>query len=266
MIEIFTGTVGSGKSYHALRRGISRLHSLPERLVYANFPITPGRNHHRWTYVDDEDLTVEYLILESLKRGFFGKESYSLLIIDEAGMMFNSRDWQVQGQDRKKWCKFFSQSRKFGYDVILVAQDERMIDRQIRKLAEWEVKHVMANRFTWFKWLPFRAFIYVNFWSGGKFKGQLEFDILLPWVARRYDTMKLFSMGVSEEISELLVEFGLGRAQVAEVGGTPQGGDPSATEAAPVRAKRGKIISHLAIILKRFWYYIDREPVRAKNP
>ena len=28
----------------------------------------------------------------------------------------------IKGAERAEWVKFFSQSRKFGYDVILVAQ------------------------------------------------------------------------------------------------------------------------------------------------
>lgn len=108
--------------------------------------------------------------------------------------MFNSRDWNIQPSERKKWIKFFSQSRKFGYDCILVAQDERMIDRQIRAAAEYRVMHRLANRFSYFKLLPFKLFFYVAFWSGGTFRGLLSMDFLLPWVANRYDTMRLFDI------------------------------------------------------------------------
>lgn len=200
MIELYLGSVGSGKSYHALRRGISKVNAWRNNIVVANFPIfaKTKREKENWIYV--EEPTVEYLINLSIDRGFRGKEGYALLIIDEAGIFFNSRDWQIKGQERKEWIKFFSQSRKFGYDIVLIAQDERMIDRQIRSMAEYKVKHLKLRNFTWFKWLPFQFFMYVSFWTGGKFSGTPQIDIFLPWIARKYDTMRLFDIKVGENL------------------------------------------------------------------
>lgn len=208
MIEVYTGTVGSGKSYHALSRGLSRIRSIPDRYVIANFPIKAKtkKEKNRWLYFDNEEVTVSLLIKKSFELGAYAHEGHSLIILDEAGIMFNSRDWQINGQARKEWIKFFSQSRKFGYDVILVAQDMRMLDRQIRSLAEFEVKHVKANNYSLFKILPITAFFYVSFWSGGRFRGQMELGILLPWVAKKYDTMKMFSM--SDEVIEIARQYG----------------------------------------------------------
>ena len=79
-----------------------------------------------------------------------------LLIVDEAGILFNSRDWMVRAEEAEKVDKFFSQSRKFGYDVILVAQSDRMIDRQIRDLAEYLVRHFNMRKYWYFAWLPFK--------------------------------------------------------------------------------------------------------------
>jgi len=204
MIELYLGSVGSGKSYHALRRGLEKISCRPARYVVANFPIKcrNKKDKERWIFLDNDDLTVDMLIKISLEKGFIGKEGHALLIIDEAGINFNSRDWNIKGEERKKWVKFFSQSRKFGYDVILVAQDERMIDRQIRSCAEYRVFHRLANRFSWFKLLPFKLFFYVSFWCGGNFRGGLQLDVLLPWVARRYDSMRLFDVDVDLQIGQ----------------------------------------------------------------
>ena len=38
--------------------------------------------------------------------------------------------------DRRNWIDFFSQHRKVGHDFLLVAQNDRMIDRQIRGYIE----------------------------------------------------------------------------------------------------------------------------------
>ena len=66
-------------------------------------------------------------------------EDQILLVIDESQLIFNARDWQKAG--REKWLSFFSQHRKYGYHIILVAQFDRMIDRQIRSLIEYEYVH-----------------------------------------------------------------------------------------------------------------------------
>lgn len=197
MIELFLGPPGGGKSYHALRRGLRHIYESRGHVV-ANFPITRSKPHkrafqaeERWHFVD-EIPHPDYLVSFADERGLIGKEGAILLIIDEAGIMFNSRDWMVAGAVRKDWIKFFSQSRKLGYDVIMVAQDERMLDRQIRNCAEFSVKHFTLNQYFWLRWLPIKTFVSVRFWAGGSFRGQPEVYCLLPWVANRYDSMKLF--------------------------------------------------------------------------
>lgn len=219
MIELYLGSVGSGKTYHAVQRGLYNISGIPDKYTIANFPIKidfdtrdykwwqPVRkirqylhnkkmeiHKRRWIYLDNDEMTVDKLIEISIKYKFIGKESSALLIIDEAGIKFNSRDWNIKPNERKKWIKFFSQCRKFGYDVVLVAQDERMIDRQIRAAAEYKVMHRMANRFSFFKLLPFKLFFYVYFWNGGNFRGKLELAMLNKKVANRYDTMRLFDV------------------------------------------------------------------------
>jgi zona occludens toxin (predicted ATPase) len=209
MIELYTGFVGSGKSYHAVRRG-TLIADAPagKRYVVANFPVKEKRTFRskipfigkrfkkqsvkpRWLF--QEDLTVSYLIKKSHELGFYGKESQALLIIDEAGIFFNSRDWNVKPTERKDWIKFLSQSRKFGYDVVFIVQDGRMLDRQIRSLAEYEVQHKKMNNWALFKLLPFTAFACVKFWNGMRgVRGQLEMCVYHKGVADRYDTMALF--------------------------------------------------------------------------
>lgn len=202
MIELYVGAPGSGKSFHALVRGWSKVHYFKRNHVIANFPIRfPKRDirrgiDKRWIYVEDRELTPEFLITESVKRGWYGDESSCLLIIDEAGIFFNARDWQVQGERRKNWIKFFSQSRKFGYDIIMVAQDPRMIDRQIRSMAEFTVKHVKMRNYIWLKWLPWQLFAVVSYWAGGSFRGSLSILPFRPFLARRYDSMRMFDIRI----------------------------------------------------------------------
>lgn len=208
MIVCYSGTVGSGKSYHAMYEALLKVKSLKRRTgVVANFPIlftdkeiSKGISK-RWHFIDGDELNPKRLISLSRSEGWFGHEGACLLIIDESPIYFNARDWQIRGDLRMEWVKFFAQSRKLGYDIILVAQDVRMIDRQIRSLLEYDVKHVKLRNYSWLKWLPVQLFAHVWKWSGGSFKGQPRFLMYKPWVARRYDTMRLFQIQ-PEEVDE----------------------------------------------------------------
>jgi zona occludens toxin (predicted ATPase) len=51
------------------------------------------------------------------------------------------------------WIQFFSQHRKYGYCVVLVAQFDKMIDRQFRALIEYEYIHRKVSNFGVVGWL-----------------------------------------------------------------------------------------------------------------
>ena len=44
-------------------------------------------------------------------------------------------------KDRLAWCAFYRLHRKLGYDVILISQDDKCIDKQIRNVLETQVLH-----------------------------------------------------------------------------------------------------------------------------
>lgn len=73
------------------------------------------------------------------------REGRLRVYIDECQLIFNAREWNITG--RKEWLSFFTQHRKYGYDIYLIAQFDRMIDRQIRSLIEYEVIHRKASNF-----------------------------------------------------------------------------------------------------------------------
>lgn len=215
MISMYTGSVGSGKSYHGIEIGLQVIKEKKHgqyRQVIANFPLIPqnemkfGTKKHRekinqkriaedarWTFNDE--ISIEFLIAESIKNGWYGKESCCLVIIDEAGIIFNSRDWQTMAVSRTKWIKFLALSRKFGYDFIFITQSDRMMDKQIRGLVEYDVKHLKANNSFLFRWLSLfgvTMFMYVYQWYQTKLKGNLRLARLNKNVAGRYDTMRIF--------------------------------------------------------------------------
>jgi hypothetical protein len=148
MISLYSGTPGSGKSLHCARtiKNWSRL-GYP---VIGNFPVDLSMHKRAaYTYCPNDEMTPDFLINYSRQR--FGskapKEGSILLVIDECQLLFNAREWQQNG--RAKWLSFFTQHRKLGYDIILIAQFDRMIDRQIRSLIEYEFIHRKMSNFGW---------------------------------------------------------------------------------------------------------------------
>ena len=153
MIDLYSGTPGSGKSLYVARRIWWALRL--GRPVVCNFDINLSmvdRKHPEklfFKYVSNDLLTPDKLIAFS-KMWFQGgrpREDDILLIIDECQLMFNAREWAKKGRD--EWLSFFTQHRKFGYHIILVAQFDRMIDRQIRSLIEYEYIHRKVSNFGW---------------------------------------------------------------------------------------------------------------------
>ena len=197
MITLYSGTPGSGKSYHAIQLILRCLGW--GRLVIANFPIKFTKREikkgydKRFYYWTNEEITIENLIMFALEKGMIekAKESQCLVVIDEAGGRFNCRDFAKS--DRRNWIDFFSQHRKVGYDFLLVAQNDRMIDRQIRGYIETEKKHRKVNNFGPFSFLPFTLFVAVEHWYTAKQRVGAEYFIFRKKIADRYDSMRMFS-------------------------------------------------------------------------
>lgn len=151
MIFLYSGTPGSGKSLHLAERLYHLLRA--GRPVICNFPINlnriPKSKRANFYYKSNFEITPEYL--QQFSMDYFNgkpvKESRLLLVIDECQLMFNAREWSKAGRD--KWLSFFTLHRHFGYDIILVAQFDRMIDRQIRSLIEYECIHRKVSNFGW---------------------------------------------------------------------------------------------------------------------
>lgn len=197
MIYLYSGTPGSGKSLHVARdiRDALRLKRSP---VIANFVINPKtRGIERFTFVPNVALNPGFLYSFARKfwQGRKVREDSILLVIDEAQLVFNSRSWS-QGE-RMAWIEFFSQHRHFGFKIVLIAQFDRMLDRQIRCLIEIEVNHRKLSNYGLkglLMSLPFggKLFIAVSYYYGLGDKVGTSF--LLPRRAyfRLYDSYNKF--------------------------------------------------------------------------
>ena len=206
MIYLYTGTPGSGKSYHVARDIYFFLHY--GRNVIANFDINydaiPSRGKKPkgcFFYRDNFAITPDWLVAFSLlchRRDVKGRieEKQTYLILDECQLIFNCRSWN--DRQRQKWCSFFTQHRKYGFEVILITQFDRLIDRQIRSLTEFEVKHRKINNFGaggFFVGLFFwghPVFAAIEYWYGVRERCGMTMMVGRKKYYDLYDSYKLF--------------------------------------------------------------------------
>lgn len=202
MISLYSGTPGSGKSLHIASR-------LYHKMQYSRSPVIgnfqtnyAGIKNPKGTYlyIDNADLTPDKLINFSRNyRAYIGrrlKEDELLLVIDECQILFNSRDWGQK--NRAEWCSFFTQHRKLGYEVVLIAQFNRMLDRQIRSLIEYEWIHRKVSNFgikgkIISLFCGCKLFVAVKVWSPMQEKVGSEFFVARKKYYSIYDTYTLFS-------------------------------------------------------------------------
>lgn len=217
MISYYSGTPGSGKSLHVameiydwIQRG---------KNVIANFELRDDLIKKHWRHkkghflyfpdaqlMDAEKDPINAFV--GFAENFHEKdgngcfiEHQTLIVLDEGGVLFNSRDWQ--SKYRPRWMWFFSQHRKLGYDIVIISQIERQIDRQIRGNFEYEYNHKRVGNFkTAGKLLEFfsggKVFCYVIRWYG--IKGQdgrvtAQFFKGKPKYYRLYNTSHIFGTG-----------------------------------------------------------------------
>ncbi|MEW9097388.1 MAG: zonular occludens toxin domain-containing protein [Clostridiaceae bacterium] len=216
MIKLFSGTPGSGKSLHVARVMYNRLNkNIRYPSVIANFSINEKMILKRkkgkqpnFIYKDNSELTVEFLVQYALENHTAGKENQTLVVVDECQVKWNAREWQ-NNSDRLDWIKFFTMHRHLGYDFILVTQNDRMIDRQIRALIEYQVIHRKVNNFKIGKILPFPCFASIEYWYGINERLESEFFIYRKKWGQFYDSYGRFHL--DETVSKLgKKEKGLG--------------------------------------------------------
>lgn len=208
MICFYTGTPGSGKSLHmaseiydALKSGKNVIANFaineryfdnakhPERLgkfIYVSNrewlenaytsrqtinPLTGDAMRgivpvNRYTYLDG---LYNYALMYH-KRDNKGniKEHQTLLVFDECQELFNNRSWAKK--DRLDWIAFFREHRKYGFDVYLISQDDKVIDKQVRAVLQFRVEHRSVG----------------NYKLGGKLLALLHGGHYFVWIMSNY--------------------------------------------------------------------------------
>lgn len=147
MISLYTGRPGSGKSLNAVRT-IRRFLKVYKSDVIANFEVNANEGWEgNFTYMPNSGFTagnlVDFAVHYWSSHDF--KEDGFLVVVDEAQLLFNSRNWQ--DADRMQFLELLSQHRKYGMKIIMIAQADIMIDKQFRSLVEVEVNHRKISSF-----------------------------------------------------------------------------------------------------------------------
>lgn len=197
MIYFYSGTPGSGKSLHVARDIYFRLNrnkKYPN--VIANFMINKEmikNKKAKFIYKDNSELTVEFLLNYALENHKEGIENQTLVVVDECSVIWNSRSW-MKDKDRMEWLKFFVQHRKLGYNFILIAQNDRQVDRQIRSIFEYEIKHRRVNNFKIGQLFPVPVFAAITYWYGVNERLGVEFFTYRKKWGKFYDSYGTFEM------------------------------------------------------------------------
>lgn len=143
---LLCGKRGSGKSLIAvsmirdyMRRGNAVATNLNLNVEHLSSPKNKVRPFRLPDFPTIEDLTSldlgnPGLELDAggdvrLKRGFT-EEKNGLLVLDEVATFLNSRSWQ--DKNRGSIISWLLQSRKFGWDIVMIAQHPRLVDAQVR--------------------------------------------------------------------------------------------------------------------------------------
>ena len=204
MIVLVTGPPGAGKSAHTTRKIAQAL--ADGKCVATNVELTPG-----WARTVARSNLVRRLIpgrcnhVEArLRRSVHvtpdldelfairlagSKEGRGVMVVDEAQLLLNSRSWN--DGTRLGAIRFFSQHRKLGWDVYLIAQDAEMIDKQVRALFEYhaQLRNLRKVKLLGIPIVPCNLFLAVWTWHAARGLIVRRETFLLGWWKGLYSTM-----------------------------------------------------------------------------
>lgn len=179
MIELYSGTPGSGKSLHCaheiadwLRAGKNVISTCnidtdlcflnPFQKWYVNHfnkkpkHIKRNKKADNFYYIPIEEITPDWLYSFAAKHHSFGHEHQTVIFLDECVAIFSPT---VLAEDKKginkwnAWDTFFRKHRHIGFDVVLIPQSKKLIARKVIEYCEFETKHYNRKNQGFLGWL-----------------------------------------------------------------------------------------------------------------
>jgi hypothetical protein len=217
-VELLQGHTGGGKSHSGMIR--VREHLIEGGVVGLNFRLTED-----WAYIMalthpcvlSGEMTLDYVAESLYKRCFYigdpstleelvkqynkrciGKvadrvERRVFVVIDEAQLFLNAREWRKNAP----WVQLFTQHRKMGLDLLLIAHHIKFVDSQARDLISY-VSRVVNLQEDWRIPLldirfPFPFFIYTTKPRVGGGRGSWRLLRFNPAISEMYDSYEIFA-------------------------------------------------------------------------
>lgn len=132
-VYVVTGKLGGGKSIISVKRILDKL--IAGCTVATNLDlnlqnlVSPFNKTVRVIRIPDKP-TIQDLHAIGKGTDSYDENKNGLLVLDECGTWFNSRNWQDKA--RTPVNEWFLHARKLGWDVILIIQDIGLLDSQAR--------------------------------------------------------------------------------------------------------------------------------------
>lgn len=215
MISLYTGTPGSGKSYHATERIDINL-KLGVNVI-ANYKIHTNRSHKGdFVYLDNSCFTVRFLIEYAMQHHELEKpkEHQTMIVIDEAAILFPKKDYDKR--EFQLWMTFFRLHRQLGYDVILITQNHKDVNGDVLGLVEYNFKHRLLTSFGLKGWLLVaifrKKFISVKYWYVIDEKCDSYLFNIRRRITRLYDTFGM-AKRLHEDVMKMIENLELENAE-----------------------------------------------------
>lgn len=153
MITVVTGTPGSGKSCYGVVSMLDKLAS--GGMVATNIAVdrrffrvaarrnpsnlvSPRRYAHALDRIERSFAQIDQPEQMRLIWPRDQREGSTLIVVDESYGVLDGRDYR--GAERKAWIDWLTQHRKLGVDVMFICQHVEMLDVNVRRLAQFEVR------------------------------------------------------------------------------------------------------------------------------
>ncbi|MBB5349878.1 hypothetical protein HNR46_000099 [Haloferula luteola] len=199
MIQFVTGTLGAGKTFHSMRLLMEGLAG--GKTVVTNIDVDREKVfrrvaiHHRRKLEEDQLRVIDVEETPDWESEIpYGEaEGTVLVVMDEAHLFYNSRDWAETASKHKRLLSFLTQSRKAGVDVIWITQSGGNVDKQFRELAEWQLAIVNARHLPlgWLGAVPWQAYIVKRISVSGGYVVKKSWHSYDSWIKGTYRTQAL---------------------------------------------------------------------------